>query len=181
MFVSLGRRGVAGGGGLLSTSGARGVVRGAFAGKMDFANDDTTPEERAKAELLRSGGGGCSVEDSLDGVAPFEIDQDAKQKYVLIRVGNGNEERFLVRGKKFAAYHVNAAQATLDILRERGVEYTVLGGGRIRHSNEQKTIDVFGYSYGFPWDGGVKRHDITVSVLQNGFPEYKVRVTDEEY
>lgn len=126
-----------------------------------FGLGGTAPEERAKAAALREGEsakGEDSSEPSSNNIfhtiQGAQIDHDCRQKYVLIQLTFEGEKRMLVRGSRFAAYHVNAAEPCLDQLKGAnvaGLAYRVLGGGRIEHSSEAKKIEIYGHSYGFPW------------------------------
>jgi phosphohistidine phosphatase len=44
-----------------------------------------------------------------------------------------------------------------------------VGGGRIKHSLDEKTIKVYGYSQGY----GLADHAITVEILKKKYPDYK--------
>jgi hypothetical protein len=74
-------------------------------------------------------------------------------KYVLIAATNPltAEIQYLVRGNLAARYHKDAAKETAEALASSGWPYRILGGGRIRHAPESKSIFVYGHSYGFPW------------------------------
>jgi len=161
---------------------------------------DTTAEERAEAAAMRAGGETVSSETSMpsqessattqakgntifDTIEGAGIDEDARQKYVLIQLQFNDQTRFLVRGRKFAAYHKDAAQPTIEMLNQNqvpGMRYRVLGGGRIIHSSEDKKIEIFGHSYGFPWDGE-SMHDTSKEVLAEKYPEYTITTSDEGY
>lgn len=119
----------------------------------------------------------------FDSIAGAVIDEDARQKYVLIEVKFNGRERHLVRGRHYAAYHKDAAEPTLAELQRSnlaGLAYRVLGGGRIVHSSETKTILVFGFSYGFPWEGEPQHAD-AAAVIEKAFPGFAVTVSDEGY
>ena len=102
-------------------------------------------------------------------------------KYVLIeaRSPDGSVHN-LVRGDARAEYHKDAAAATVRQMQRAGWSYEVLGGGRIRHEPAAKKALVYGFSYGFPWDG-MPRHDVTVSLLQEAYPDYSVSASNEGY
>ena len=57
----------------------------------------------------------------------------------------------------------------------------VLGGGRIEMDSRRKSIHVFGHSYGFPWRGGVFRHDLTQAVCRRAYPDFEVTTSNDGY
>lgn len=106
------------------------------------------------------------------------IDEDCRQKYVLIQVTAPifPEPIYLVRARMHASYHKDAAQPTLQQLNQSaipGLTYIVLGGGRIEHNLKDKEIKIYGHSYGFPWESGYK-HEISAAVVEKQFPDYAV-------
>ena len=75
----------------------------------------------------------------------------------------------------------DVAAPTLALLRSRGAVYEVLGGGRIVRDDERKTIDIFGYSVGFPWENDVFRHEDSAKVVRDALPQYTVTTSNEGY
>lgn len=147
---------------------------------------DTTPEERAAAAAMRTsegargGDSACEAAAVVDELDAVEIGV-GRFKYVLIEVATTKgEARHLVRGVPGAAYHMDAARPTISKLEEARASYTVLGGGRIEHDPEAKTIFIFGHSYGFPWQGEF-RHDIAQALCQEKFPGYTVTWSSKGY
>nr|CAH7722667.1 unnamed protein product [Callosobruchus chinensis] len=53
----------------------------------------------------------------------------------------------------------------------------VLGGGRINHDAESKTLKVYGYSQGY----GKADHQLTVDILKQVYPDYNISFSDEGY
>lgn len=150
-----------------------------FKGTSPFAVIDssgdmatTNPEERAEAAKMRAASGSSTA----DAMPTVDIEMGV-QKYVLIRAG----DRHLVRGAVRAAYHKDAARPCVDQLRANGVPYEVLGGGRINANPDDKSILVYGFSYGFPWPNGVTQHDLVATLLENDFPDWAISTSDEGY
>jgi hypothetical protein len=139
------------------------------------ATATTNAEERAEAASMRVGS--VNLEASFlshDEFPPVEIDVGTF-KYVLIEVAHPTspgENTYLVRGDVMASYHKDAAKKTTIALGNKGIAYTVIGGGRIMHDAANKKILVYGFSYGFPWQGE-PRHDISTRVLKKAFPDYE--------
>ncbi len=109
---------------------------------------------------------------------------DCRQKYVLCEVRRPGEEekRYIVRGSRLASYHVNCAEPLLEELKAcGGVEYSVLGGGRIEASSERRSVLVYGHSYGFPWANDEFKHDVAAAVLKLLYPTYTVTTSNEGY
>jgi phosphohistidine phosphatase len=147
----------------------------------------TNATDKAEAAAMRVGGGAAAdiaVPSVLDAVASVKIDADAIQKYVLIKATTESESistsTYVVRGSEAAKYHRNAAQETLVELENLGVRYEVLGGGRIKHDTATRTIEIFGYSNGFPWVGE-PRHDLSAEAVRAAFPGFEVTTSDAGY
>ena len=104
---------------------------------------------------ISDGNGNASgdKEGSLDRFPAVAIDIGT-QKYVLIEAEGPNpgQRTYLVRGNIRAEYHKDAARDTVRELGSLGIRYRVLGGGRIKHDADKKSIRVYGHSYGFPWE-----------------------------
>ncbi|KAJ8614429.1 hypothetical protein CTAYLR_000765 [Chrysophaeum taylorii] len=139
---------------------------------MASSGPTTNAQDQAEAAAMRKGEGRGGT---IAGLPPCAI-EDGLQKYVLIQVGEGH----LVRGAVSAAYHRDAAQPCVEQLSALGVDYEVLGGGRIALDRASKSIKIYGFSYGFPWQGR-PRHDITADVVQAHFPGWTVTTSDEGY
>jgi hypothetical protein len=150
-----------------------------------MSRKSTTAEERAEAAAMRTAAGAPGSRATHvaweDVGRPCVIDDDAVQKYVLIQVHNGPETRFFVRGSESARYHKDAAGPFLGHLTRLGMPFHVLGGGRIAHQSAPKPVlNVYGFSYGFPWQGEPQHH-ITCRVLQSEYPGYDVSHSNEGY
>ncbi|XP_071450447.1 14 kDa phosphohistidine phosphatase-like [Hetaerina americana] len=129
--------------------------------------------------LVRAMAGGCT---KLASVPDVELDSEGKFKYVLINVHSpgkdGKEEsKKIVRGFKWAPYHSDIYDDTTAKLAQLGLDTECLGGGRIIHDPDKKTISVFGYSQGF----GKADHEVSVSLIKRVYPEYQVTWSDEGY
>jgi len=153
--------------------------------RMSAGEATTTPEERAEAAKMREEGTKIredSAGDVTDAAAFFEtfpaaeISEDAKQKYVLIEA----QGRLFVRGEKDATYHMNAAEPCVTIFQSKGIPFQVLGGGRILHDSSAKKIEIYGFSYGFPWKDH-PRHEDSKEVLAKVYPDYKITTSNEGY
>eukprot|EP00240_Pyramimonas_obovata_P007706 CAMPEP_0118929416 /NCGR_PEP_ID=MMETSP1169-20130426/6430_1 /TAXON_ID=36882 /ORGANISM="Pyramimonas obovata, Strain CCMP722" /LENGTH=151 /DNA_ID=CAMNT_0006871609 /DNA_START=414 /DNA_END=869 /DNA_ORIENTATION=- len=112
---------------------------------------------------------------SFEGISPVSID-DGIQKYVLVRAEDPNSPegvRHFVWGNKHADYHKDAARPIARELQQRNVAFSILGGGRIRHDPIEKSIFIYGFSYGFPWEDEICKHDIALQVCKEEFPDYE--------
>jgi hypothetical protein len=138
----------------------------------------TTADERAAAVRLRASGTVLSAGGAVDAAKfpPVSIEM-GRQKYVLIRLLT-EPVMHLVRGVCDAEYHKDAAAGTAAALTDAGIGFTILGGGRIEAS--PSSISIFGFSYGFPWDGG-PRHDLTAELCRGAYPDAKIEVSDSGY
>ncbi|CAF0966918.1 unnamed protein product, partial [Brachionus calyciflorus] len=60
----------------------------------------------------------------------------------------------------------------------REIDIECVGGGRIMHEPEKKTIFVYGYSLGF----GLADHKISVELLKKKYPDYiSITFSNEGY
>ncbi|EFN75221.1 Sex-regulated protein janus-A, partial [Harpegnathos saltator] len=64
-----------------------------------------------------------------------------------------------------------------QIKKFRGLQANCVGGGRIEHHPDEKTIKVYGYSQGF----GKADHQVSVEVLKKKYPDYNITCSDEGY
>ena len=111
------------------------------------------------------------------------LDEDATQKYVLIEAyadGGSEGPTYLVRGSRHAKYHKDAAKETLEALEAAAVPHRVLGGGWLNHDVYLRTVDFYGASQGYPWEGA-PRHDIAVERCAAALgPDFTVGIKDDE-
>jgi len=102
-------------------------------------------------------------------------------KYVLMKVtASSGESRYLVRGTAGAAYHKDVALPYVRRYIADGFGVEILGGGRIFHDAEKKSIRIYGFSFGFPWAPGAGHH-LSAAVVRASFPGYAVEWCDEGY
>ncbi|KAF1594939.1 UNVERIFIED_CONTAM: 14 kDa phosphohistidine phosphatase, partial [Eudyptes robustus] len=59
----------------------------------------------------------------------------------------------------------------------RGLVADCLGGGRIKHDANGKSLKVYGYSTGF----GRADHEKAVELLKTKYPEYEITWSNEGY
>eukprot|EP00638_Chattonella_subsalsa_P010238 CAMPEP_0117744564 /NCGR_PEP_ID=MMETSP0947-20121206/6834_1 /TAXON_ID=44440 /ORGANISM="Chattonella subsalsa, Strain CCMP2191" /LENGTH=129 /DNA_ID=CAMNT_0005561537 /DNA_START=152 /DNA_END=541 /DNA_ORIENTATION=+ len=114
----------------------------------------------------------------LNQFSPVEIDEDCRQKYVLMKgVDTDLNSAFFVRGKKRAEFHVDAAESTVEAMEACGFATEITGGGRIEHSSSDKKILIYGYSMQF----GLADHSKTASMIQEAYPDYEVEWNNDGY
>ena len=142
----------------------------------------TNEKDKRDAAAARSGSGKTSDgSTTLDDVPDCVVTENATQKYVLIRASTPEiSTKFIVRGDSNANYHLDAAKPALESLeRVSGCEYEVLGGGRIRHDAETKSIEVYGFSYGFPFKNDLPLHNVACICIKERYPEFNVSHDDD--
>ncbi|CAJ0573823.1 unnamed protein product, partial [Mesorhabditis spiculigera] len=107
----------------------------------------------------------------LDVVQDADIDDKGKFKYVLIKVieKSTKEQKFIVRGYKRHPYHADIC--------DEDFKMDCVGGGRIEHNPDAKSIFVYGYSVGF----GKADHEISVDILKKAFPDCEVTWSNDGY
>ncbi|XP_076232223.1 14 kDa phosphohistidine phosphatase isoform X2 [Calliopsis andreniformis] len=116
----------------------------------------------------------------LDKVPDVDIDGYGRFKYILINVQDqaSKEKKSIVRGYARSQWHAdifNEAESELKSL--SGLRAECLGGGRIEHDPDEKTIKVYGYSQGF----GKADHEVSVNLLKKKYPDYTITWSDEGY
>ncbi|KYM98263.1 Sex-regulated protein janus-A, partial [Cyphomyrmex costatus] len=62
-----------------------------------------------------------------------------------------------------------------QIKKHAGLQANCVGGGRIEHDPDEKTIKVYGYSQGF----GKADHQVSVELLKKKYPAYNITCSDE--
>ncbi|RXG62927.1 14 kDa phosphohistidine phosphatase [Armadillidium vulgare] len=118
---------------------------------------------------------------SLEKVQNVDIDT-GKFKYILIKVHHsppdGNEtSKYIVRGYTWAPFHGDIYDKVAPPIEKDGLDCECVGGGRIIHTPDEKSIQVYGYSQGF----GKADHSITCDVLKTKYPDYEIKFSDEGY
>ncbi|XP_060526185.1 14 kDa phosphohistidine phosphatase-like [Cylas formicarius] len=122
-------------------------------------------------------------------IKSVDIDPSGVFKYILIKVSSPNEsgkfeDKLIVRGYAECPYHAGINDKTTEELQTLKVSKSisdwrakVLGGGRIKHDPQAKTINVYGYSQGY----GKADHKQTVDILKSQYPDYSITWADEGY
>ncbi|KAL6420194.1 hypothetical protein ACFW04_013817 [Cataglyphis niger] len=64
-----------------------------------------------------------------------------------------------------------------EIKAHAGLRANCVGGGRIEHDPDEKTIKVYGYSQGF----GKADHQVSVELLKKKYPDYNITCSDDGY
>ncbi|XP_068248965.1 14 kDa phosphohistidine phosphatase-like isoform X2 [Palaemon carinicauda] len=118
----------------------------------------------------------------LDKVEDADIDV-GRFKYILINVHHSPEggpevSKHIVRGYSSAGFHADVYDKVAPAIEKLGLDCECLGGGRILHDAEKKTIEVFGYSQGY----GRADHSLSVEILKKKYPDYeKITFSNEGY
>lgn len=122
-------------------------------------------------------------------VQDVDIDPSGIFKYILLKLTSPNmegklEDKLIVRGYAECPYHADINDKLTSELQNlkstqaiRDWRCKVLGGGRINHDPETKTMKVYGYSQGY----GKADHQLTVDVLKTKYPDYNISFSDEGY
>ncbi|XP_066595155.1 sex-regulated protein janus-A-like [Prorops nasuta] len=120
-----------------------------------------------------------TMSDLLNAINEVDIDEYGKFKYVLIDVQDASSKKLIVRGYARAQWHADIFEETERKVKELGkdLKTNCLGGGRILHDPDEKTLKVFGYSQGY----GKADHEVTVSILKKKYPDYNITWSDEGY
>ncbi|XP_053630609.1 14 kDa phosphohistidine phosphatase isoform X8 [Cherax quadricarinatus] len=104
-------------------------------------------------------------------------------KYILIKVHHSPPEgtetsKFITRGYRSASFHSDVYDQVVPGIEKLGLDCECVGGGRIQHNPDTKTIEVYGYSQGY----GKADHSITVGLLKAKYPDYnKITFSNDGY
>ncbi|XP_061928269.1 sex-regulated protein janus-A-like isoform X1 [Apis cerana] len=121
-----------------------------------------------------------TMSESLNKVPDVDIDGHGRFKYILINVFDeaNNVSKSIVRGYARAQWHNDIFDETGEQVKPiSGLQLKCLGGGRIEHDPDKKTIKVFGYSQGF----GKADHEVSVNILKKYYPDYSITWSDDGY
>ncbi|GFX52415.1 14 kDa phosphohistidine phosphatase [Trichonephila clavipes] len=121
------------------------------------------------------------MEEKLKSIEPVSIDAGTF-KYILVKVYDPDNEdtisKFIVRGLSSAEYHGDIYEVTTPDIEKLGFECECVGGGRIKHDPDAKTIHVYGYSQGY----GRADHFVTCRLLKEKYPDYvKIDFSNDGY
>uniref|UniRef100_A0A0R3RXP7 Sex-regulated protein janus-A n=1 Tax=Elaeophora elaphi TaxID=1147741 RepID=A0A0R3RXP7_9BILA len=123
---------------------------------------------------------------SLENIPDVNIDPEGIFKYIMIKVPvkiisavtsePKGGEKLIIRGYKHCKWHKNIFKQTE---KEIGTSFSLkcVGGGRINHEPQKKSLFVYGYSQRY----GPAKHEQTVELLQKKYPEYKITYSYEGY
>lgn len=122
-----------------------------------------------------------SKPDSGHRIPNVSID-NGTHKYVLISavLPSGGERQHFVVSRRGAEYHRNAAEPFVESLEETGYSsIRILGGGRIACDEAQKSMRIYGYSYGF----GLADHAMSKAVVENDgrYKDFEITWSNEGY
>ncbi|CAK9100202.1 unnamed protein product [Durusdinium trenchii] len=134
----------------------------------------TDAEDQLKAQQLRreADSRATASDAALQELADAIIDEGTF-KYVLLRAtAASGQQKYLVRGTSGAAYHRDVALPYVKSYMKDGFGIEVLGGGRILHDTQRGFIQIYGFSYGFPWVEGAG-HEISAEVCRQYFSGYE--------
>lgn len=121
-----------------------------------------------------------TMSQSLNKVPDVGIDGHGRFKYILINVydDTNNVSKTIVRGYARAQWHSDIFDETgVQLESIPGLRAKCLGGGRIEHDPDERTIKVYGYSQGF----GKADHEVTVGILKKVYSDYTITCSDEGY
>ncbi|VDM08263.1 unnamed protein product [Wuchereria bancrofti] len=153
----------------------RGYARCAYHGDV---LGETEKELGTDYELLCLGGGRIKHESKDHSILVYGYSQGYgpadHQKSVTAK--STSEEKMIIRGYKHCQWHKNIFKQTE---KEIGTSFSLkcVGGGRIMHEPQKKSLFVYGYSQRY----GPAKHEQTVNLLQKKYPEYKITYSYEGY
>ncbi|KAL5005974.1 hypothetical protein ScPMuIL_017132 [Solemya velum] len=107
----------------------------------------------------------------LASVPDVEIGPAGTFKYILCKIfegSNRDDHKHIVRGDVDAQFHSDIYDALDAVLETEGITCECVGGGKIHHDPETKSINVFGKSQGY----GQANHSLTAQILKQTYKDY---------
>ncbi|XP_046576376.1 14 kDa phosphohistidine phosphatase-like [Haliotis rubra] len=111
------------------------------------------------------------VNPKLAGVPDVEIGDTGVFKYILCKIyegANTSDFKYIVRGVPSAEFHADIYDVLDAKLESEGIMCECVGGGKIEHDPDAKTIRIFGKSQGY----GQANHEKSMQILRDKFPAY---------
>ncbi|XP_043578241.1 14 kDa phosphohistidine phosphatase-like [Bombus pyrosoma] len=121
-----------------------------------------------------------TMSESLNKIPDVDIDGHGRFKYILVNIYDerAGVSKSIVRGYARAEWHSDIFMKVVDVVDSiPDLRSKCVGGGRIEHDPDEKTIKVYGYSQGF----GKADHEVTVSILKKKYPDYSITWSDDGY
>ncbi|XP_017789414.1 PREDICTED: sex-regulated protein janus-A-like [Habropoda laboriosa] len=121
-----------------------------------------------------------TMSETLNKVSDVDIDGHGRFKYILINVHDeaNSVNKSIVRGYARSQWHADIFDVVEKELKKiGGLRCKCLGGGRIEHDPDERTLKVYGYSQGF----GKADHQVSVALLKKKYPDYTITCSDEGY
>ncbi|XP_076276925.1 14 kDa phosphohistidine phosphatase [Lasioglossum baleicum] len=121
----------------------------------------------------------ATMSETLNKVPDVDI-ETGRFKYILINVKDETTKasKPIVRGYVRSSWHSDIFDETCEQLKSHSsLKAKCVGGGRIEHDPDERTIKVYGYSQGF----GPADHAVSVEILKKKYPDYKITWSDEGY
>ncbi|XP_076653498.1 sex-regulated protein janus-A [Halictus rubicundus] len=122
----------------------------------------------------------ATMSETLNKVPDVDIDAHGRFKYILINVQDETTKasKPIVRGYARSTWHADIFDETCKQLKSHSsLKAKCVGGGRIEHDPDEKTIKVYGYSQGF----GKADHEVSVGILKKKYLDYTITCSDEGY
>ncbi|CAE7840154.1 PHPT1 [Symbiodinium microadriaticum] len=139
----------------------------------------TNAADQEKASGLRDAGAGPVGAASADAkvLERFQACDVASGvfKYVQVHAIAPDGTRKVIVRSAPGSYHADVAELLCQALRDKGLQYEIPGGGRIRRDDEAKEIEIYGHSKGF----GMPDHSISAAICRASFPDYKAKQEEQ--
>uniref|UniRef100_A0A8D9ALJ7 14 kDa phosphohistidine phosphatase n=1 Tax=Cacopsylla melanoneura TaxID=428564 RepID=A0A8D9ALJ7_9HEMI len=121
----------------------------------------------------------CKHNNTFDSILTVDIDSRGRFKYILIKLEDKESGRvkYLVHGNSMSFYHSEILDKFLNTLTNKNLKVTCVGGGRIVHNPDTKSIEVFGTSYAY----GRADHNITKQILAKKYMDYNIKWSNDGY
>lgn len=117
---------------------------------------------------------------SVHQIPDVDIDSKGRFKYILIHIKDNEAkgEKYIVRGYKSCSFHGDIFDSVEPNITKLNCKVECVGGGRIRHDPDTKSIFIYGYSQGF----GRADHSIAQKLLKEKYPDYtEIQWSNEGY
>ena len=152
-------------------------------GRARFDDVTGAPLNQAAKDILARhdegvSGSSAGAEATFDRLASVDI-APGTWKYVLLECELGGRTRQIVRALEGLKFHAENYDVTASILKPLGIHIRVVGGGRIKRDDKNKTISVYGYSKTFGRAAGCNER--SAAMIREALPAYAVDWSDAGY
>lgn len=111
---------------------------------------------------------------SFEAIPEVVVDNEGGYKFIVVELSDASgRKRLVVRGEQTRRHHrrVFSLFSRIEGWFENGIVRKPLGGGKIRVSQAEKIVRIWGKSHRY---GLELNRDLTVELLRKAFPDFQI-------